>query len=117
MGRRGRAQQPVDITVSLLTGKVLSFKQMSLNTTTKQLKLMIENECGIPSQCQRLTYLDMCDMFDDRTLEQSDIVDRGRLKMKAWAPFSALVTAASAGQITQVFSSGVINSKGLINNI
>lgn len=116
MGRRGRAQQPVDITVSLLTGRVLNFKQMSLNTTTKQLKLMIENECGIPSQCQRLTYLDMCDMFDDRTLEQSDIVDRGRLKMKAWAPFSALVTAASAGHITQVFSAGVINNKGLINN-
>jgi len=80
--RRGRAWQAVDITVKLLTGKVLVFNQIALNTTIKELKLKVEDSCGIPSQCQRLTYLDLCDMFDHKTLEQSDVVDKGRLNLK-----------------------------------
>ena len=82
MYRRGRAWQSVDITVKLMTGKTLSFSQIPLNTSIKELKLKVEDACGIPSQCQRLTYLDMCDMFDHKTLEQSDVVDRGRFNMK-----------------------------------
>ena len=68
--------------MKLMTGKVLSFSQIPLNTTIKELKLKVEDACGIPSQCQRLTYLDMCDMFDHKTLEQSDVVDKGRFNMK-----------------------------------
>jgi len=115
MYRRGRAWQSVDITVKLMTGKTLSFSQIPLNTSIKELKLKVEDACGIPSQCQRLTYLDMCDMFDHKTLEQSDVVDRGRFNMKVWAPFGALVNAASGGHITQVFQSGLINNRGFLN--
>ena len=73
-----------------MTGKVLSFSQIPLNTTIKELKLKVEDACGIPSQCQRLTYLDMCDMFDHKTLEQSDVVDKGRFNMKVRILYSVL---------------------------
>lgn len=80
--RRGRAWQNVDITVKLMTGKTISFNQIPLTTSIKELKLKVEDACGIPSQCQRLTYLDMCDMFDHKSLEQSDVVDKGRFNMQ-----------------------------------
>ena len=80
--RRGRGWQNVDITVKLMTGKTMIFNQLSLATTIKELKLKVEDSSGIPSQCQRLTYLDMCDMFDHKTLAQSDVVDKGRFNMQ-----------------------------------
>ena len=72
----------VDITVKIFTGRTLSFNQLPLNTTIGELKLKVEDSCGIPSQCQRITYLDMCDLFDHRTLEQCDVVNKARLDMQ-----------------------------------
>ncbi|XP_043946501.1 ankyrin repeat domain-containing protein 60 [Protopterus annectens] len=75
----------------------------------RELKEILELRAGIPSNFQRLLYLDEGDLHDDSTLQFNDIVPGGRITLRIWHQdgWRDLVKAAVQGDITQLLSLGI----------
>ena len=84
-----RSTQEVDITIGMFHGKDITLRRTPLATTLREIKLKIENISGIPVHCQRITYLDECDMYDNRNLEWYDVVEKARLNLKVSIKYPA----------------------------
>ncbi|XP_078607987.1 uncharacterized protein LOC144879953 [Branchiostoma floridae x Branchiostoma japonicum] len=89
------------------TGEMFTIGQVYPEMQVWQLKEAVELEVGIPSNLQRLSYLDEGDMHEDSDLRHNDIVQGGTIKLKVWSQWQTLVEAAAEGDIEKVFQLGV----------
>ncbi|CAH1269021.1 ANKRD60 [Branchiostoma lanceolatum] len=89
------------------TGEMFTIGQVYPEMQVWQLKESVELEAGIPSNLQRLSYLDEGDMHEDSDLRYNDIVQGGTIKLKVWSQWQTLVEAAAEGDIEKVFQLGV----------
>ncbi|KAI8504711.1 Ankyrin repeat domain-containing protein 60 [Branchiostoma belcheri] len=89
------------------TGEMFTIGQAYPEMQVWQLKEAVELEAGIPSNLQRLSYLDEGDMHEDSDLRHNDIVQGGTIKLKVWSQWQTLVEAAAEGDIEKVFQLGV----------
>uniref|UniRef100_H3ABC2 Ankyrin repeat domain 60 n=1 Tax=Latimeria chalumnae TaxID=7897 RepID=H3ABC2_LATCH len=91
------------------TGEIFTAERCYNNMKMRELKERMELVAGIPTNFQRLTYLDEGDLLDDSTLKFNDIVPGGTITLKIWhhESWSHLVKAASEGDIQKLESLGV----------
>jgi hypothetical protein len=77
----------------------------------RELKCYAELVVGIPSNLQRLQYLDEGDMMDVSDLKYNDVVAGATIKLKIWRTWESLVAAAARGDIENVFKQDIVVSK------
>lgn len=103
---------PFDIYIRLMpTGEKFLLKSVHSEMKVRELKCYAELVVGIPSNLQRLQYLDEGDMMDDSDLRYNDVVAGATIKLKIWRAWESLVAAAARGDIENVFKQDIRVSK------
>ncbi|XP_048878890.1 ankyrin repeat domain-containing protein 60-like [Brienomyrus brachyistius] len=88
------------------TGELFTVHKCRGRTKICELKTALELIAGIPSDCQRLSYLDQGDLVDESTFNFNGIIARSIITMMIW-PYNglpALVRAAVSGDICKLMS-------------
>ncbi|XP_023651247.2 ankyrin repeat domain-containing protein 60 isoform X1 [Paramormyrops kingsleyae] len=86
------------------TGEIFTVPKCRGHTKICELKTALELIAGIPSDCQRLSYLDQGDLVDESTFNFNGIIPRSTITMTIW-PYNglpALVRAAVSGDICKL---------------
>nr|XP_015220578.1 PREDICTED: ankyrin repeat domain-containing protein 60 [Lepisosteus oculatus] len=88
------------------TGELYSVAECRAGTRVKELKTALELVAGIPTEFQRLSYLDEGDMPDESTLRFNDVVPGGTVTLTVWRQggWAELVRAAAAGDVPRLQS-------------
>ncbi|XP_030069317.1 ankyrin repeat domain-containing protein 60 [Microcaecilia unicolor] len=91
------------------TGELFTLRGCHQSTTIAQLKDALELVAGIPSNFQRLCYLDEGDLPDVSTLKFNDVVPGGTITLRIWYQdgWRDLVKAAAEGNVLKLKCLGV----------
>ncbi|XP_067904577.1 ankyrin repeat domain-containing protein 60-like [Heterodontus francisci] len=96
------------------TGEIFPVQKCHNNMMIGELKSTLELVTGIPTNLQRLFYMDDGEMPDNVTLQFNGIIKDSTIKMKTWHQdgWQKLLHAAAHGDINELVSLGVTkNSK------
>lgn len=103
---------PFDIYIKLApTSERFLLKSVNSDMKIRELKCYAELVVGIPSNLQRLQYLDEGDMMDDSDLKYNDVVAGATINLKIWRNWESLVAAAARGDVDSVFKQDIVISK------
>jgi len=103
---------PFDIYIKLVpTSERFLLKSVNSDMRVNELKCYAELVVGIPSNLQRLQYLDEGDMMDDSDLKYNDVVAGATINLKIWRNWETLVAAAARGDVDAVFKQDIVISK------
>ncbi|XP_020390074.1 ankyrin repeat domain-containing protein 60 [Rhincodon typus] len=91
------------------TGETFNLKKCHSNMTIGELKTNLELVTGIPTNLQRLYYIDEGEMPDNVTLKYNGVIKNSTIKMKTWLQdgWRELLYAAAHGDINKLISLGV----------
>ncbi|EDO32461.1 predicted protein, partial [Nematostella vectensis] len=93
------------------TGERFLLKKVYAEMKIRELKSYAELVAGIPSNLQRLQYLDEGDMLDDSDLRHNDVVANATVNLKLWRSWDSLVAAVCKGDIEKTFQQDIVISK------
>jgi len=98
----------VNIKVSCkITNEDIALSDVDVKIELSLIKENLELLTGIPSDIQRISYLDDGDLDDNSCLNDHHIVNNGQLQLKVWNEWVDLISAASKGDIHKVMQLGV----------
>ena len=108
--RKPKAQ--FKLRVELPTDVVVDLEKINPTTKVSQFKLHIEKELGIPSNLQRLSYLDAVDLPDATNLQHSDIVSEATIRLSTWTNWDALLCSSLRGDARSLLARGDVDVDG-----
>ena len=80
------------------------------NTKIIEIKQRLELVAGIPTNLQRLQYLDKEDLTDKADLRSIDIVPASTLTLQIWRTWERLVSSVAAGDLEGIINSEICGS-------
>ena len=99
---------PFDIYIRIsVTGERFLLKNVHTEMKIRELKCYAELVTGIPSNLQRLHYLDEGDMLDDTDLKHNDVVAGATINLKLWRMWEKLVASVAMGSVQDVLKEGI----------
>ncbi|XP_025115445.1 ankyrin repeat domain-containing protein 35-like isoform X1 [Pomacea canaliculata] len=107
---RDRDKNYFKIFVKLIpTGEVFTLTQVHHDLKISELKEYLEFASGLPTNIQRLSYLDEGDLLNESDVRTNDIVPGATLQLRVWPMWTTLVEAVAQNDIEQVMQLGVTN--------
>lgn len=103
---------PFDIYIRIsVTGERFLLKNVHAEMKIRELKCYAELVTGIPSNLQRLHYLDEGDMLNDTDLKHNDVVAGATINLKLWRMWEKLVASVALGSVQDVLKEGITVGK------
>ncbi len=102
---KSKIQTSCDLFVNVpLTREKFRLSDIQLSTKIIDLKEKLELVAGIPTNLQRLQYLDKEDLLDNTDLRKNDVVPSGTLTLQIWRTWEKLISDVCSGNISQVLN-------------
>ena len=95
------------------TGEKFLLENVHADMKIRELKCYAELVTGIPSNLQRLHYLDEGDMMDDTELRHNDVVSGATINLKIWRMWEKLVAAVVHGSVNDVLKEGIVTDSNI----
>jgi len=93
-----------------ITNEDIALSDVDVKTELSEIKEDLELLTGIPSDIQRISYLDGGDLDDKSCLFDHHIVNNAQLQLNIWYEWTNLIKAVSKGDINQVMQLGVTDA-------
>merc|ERR1712002_875672 len=95
-----------------ITNEEIALSNVDVKSELSEIKENLELLTGIPSDIQRISYLDDSDLDDKSCLSDHHIVNNGQLQLKVWDEWTSLINTVSKGDINEVMQLGVTDDSG-----
>eukprot|EP00794_Sanderia_malayensis_P018923 gene18923-20827_t len=106
---KSKVQSSCNLFVNVpLTREKFCLSDIQLSTKIIDIKEKLELVAGIPTNLQRLQYLDKEDLLDHTDLRKNDIVPSGTLTLRIWRTWEKLVSDVCSGDIDGILNRNFI---------
>lgn len=89
------------------TTELIPQKGVTNDLTIEDLKIMAEYTAGVPTNLQRLAYLDQENLKDDSAVQDYDVVSNSELRLDVWLTWKKLIEVAAYGDSELLFQQGI----------